>query len=106
MSWVYLFIAGILEIVWVIALKYSESFTRLIPSVIMVVSIVSSFVLLNVAIRTLPVGVSYAVWTGMGAAGGVLAGIFLFGEPSGIWQMIFLSFIIVGIAGINLVSTH
>lgn len=106
MNWICLFTAGILEVVWVVALKYSESFTRLIPSVVMVVSIVTSFILLNVAIRTLPVGVSYAVWTGMGAAGGVLAGIFLFGEPTGIWQMVFLSFIVIGIAGINLVSAH
>lgn len=105
-NWICLFAAGILEIIWVIALKYSESFTKLVPSAVMVVSIVSSFLLLNVAIRALPMGLSYAIWTGMGAAGVVIAGIFLFDEPSGFWQILFLSFIVVGIIGINFVSPH
>lgn len=105
-NWICLFAAGILEITWVVALKYSESFTKLVPSAVMVVSIVSSFLLLNVAIRALPMGLSYAIWTGMGAAGVVIAGIFLFDEPSGFWQILFLSFIVVGIIGINFVSPH
>lgn len=105
-NWVYLFSAGILEVVWVVALKYSDNFSKLLPSAVMVVSIVSSFLLLNLAIRALPLGLSYAIWTGMGAAGAVAAGIILFNEPTGFWQLFFLSMIVVGIVGINFVSEH
>jgi len=104
MSWFLLILAGLLEIVWVISLKYSDNFTKLIPSVVMVVSIVSSFLLLNVAIRNLPLGISYAVWTGMGAAGVALAGIVLFDEPTNFWHLFFLSLIVIGIVGLNFVS--
>ena len=75
-NWICLFTAGVLEIVWVVALKYADNFSKLVPTTIFVVSIVSSFLLLNLAIRTLPLGLSYAIWTGMGAAGAVIAGIF------------------------------
>ncbi len=105
-SWMCLFVAGLLEIVWVVALKYAENFSKLLPTAVFVVSIVSSFLLLNFAIRTLPIGLSYAIWTGMGAAGAVAAGIILFGEPTGFWQLLFLSMIVVGIIGINFVSEH
>lgn len=105
-NWIFLFTAGILEVVWVIALKYADNFSKLIPSAIFVVSIVSSFILLNLAIRTLPLGLSYAIWTGMGAAGAVVAGIFLFNEPSGFWHILFLSMIVIGIIGINFVTEH
>lgn len=101
-----LFVAGLLEIVWVVALKYAENFSKLLPTAVFVVSIVSSFLLLNFAIRTLPIGLSYAIWTGMGAAGAVAAGIIIFGEPTGFWQLLFLSMIVVGIIGINFVSEH
>lgn len=104
MGWLMLITAGLLEVVWVVALKYSENFTRLWPSVIMVVSIVSSFLLLNLAISKLPLGLSYAVWTGMGAAGAVLAGIILFKEPTSLLHMVFLGMIIAGIIGLNFVS--
>ena len=89
-----------------VALKYAENFSKLLPTAVFVVSIVSSFLLLNFAIRTLPIGLSYAIWTGMGAAGAVAAGIILFGEPTGFWQLLFLSMIVVGIIGINFVSEH
>ena len=105
-NWMCLFVAGLLEIVWVVALKYAENFSKLLPTAGVVVSIVSSFLLLNFAIRTLPIGLSYAIWTGMGAAGAVAAGIILFGEPTGFWQLLFLSMIVVGIIGINFVSEH
>ena len=105
-NWICLFTAGFLEIVWVIALKYAENFSKLLPTAVFVVSIVSSFLLLNFAIRSLPLGLSYAIWTGMGAAGAVAAGIILFGEPTGFWQLLFLSMIVVGIIGINFVSEH
>ncbi len=104
MSWCYLFLAGILEIVWVVALKMSDGFTKIVPSAVMVVTIVSSFVLLNLAIRNLPMGVAYAVWTGMGAAGAVIMGIILFKEPCTFWHLFFLSLIVVGLVGIKFVS--
>lgn len=104
MAWLLLIIAGILEIVWVVALKMSDNFSKLIPSAVMVVSIVSSFLLLNLSIRSLPIGVAYAVWTGMGAAGAVLAGIVLFKEPCSFLHVFFLSMIIIGIVGIKFVS--
>lgn len=105
-NWISLFTAGVLEIVWVVALKYSENFSKLVPTAVFVVSIVSSFLLLNFAIRSLPLGLSYAIWTGMGAAGAVAAGIVLFHEPTGFWQLLFLSMIVLGIIGINFVSEH
>ena len=104
MNWVILFTAGLLEIAWVVALKMSDGFTKLVPSAVMVVTIISSFVLLNVAIRSLPMGLAYAVWTGMGAAGAVIAGIVLFKEPCTFWHVLFLSMIIGGIVGIIFVS--
>lgn len=104
MAWLLLIIAGILEIVWVVALKMSDNFSKLIPSAVMVVSIVSSFLLLNLSIRSLPIGVAYAVWTGMGAAGAVLAGIVLFKEPCSFLHVFFLSMIVVGLVGIKFVS--
>lgn len=104
MSWVYLFLAGILEVAWVVALKMSDGFTKFVPSAVMVVTIVSSFVLLNLAIRSLPMGVAYAIWTGMGAAGAVIMGIILFKEPCTFWHLFFLSMIIIGLIGIKFVS--
>lgn len=104
MAWLILFLAGTLEIVWVVALKMSDNFSKLVPSAVMVVSIVSSFVLLNVSIRTLPIGVAYAVWTGMGAACAVVAGIVLFKEPCTFWHVFFLSLIVCGLVGIKFVS--
>ena len=104
MSWIYLFLAGILEVAWVVALKMSDGFTKIVPSAVMVVTIVSSFVLLNLAIRSLPMGVAYAIWTGMGAAGAVIMGIILFKEPCTFWHLFFLSMIIIGLIGIKFVS--
>ncbi len=104
MNWIYLFLAGILEIVWVVALKMSDGFTKIVPSAVMVITIISSFVLLNLAIRSLPMGIAYAVWTGMGAAGAVIMGIILFKEPCTFWHIFFLSMIIVGLIGIKFVS--
>ena len=89
---------------WVVALKMSDGFTKIVPSAVMVVTIVSSFVLLNLAIRSLPMGVAYAIWTGMGAAGAVIMGIILFKEPCTFWHLFFLSMIIIGLIGIKFVS--
>ena len=104
MNWIYLFLAGILEIVWVVALKMSDGFTKIVPSAVMIITIISSFVLLNLAIRSLPMGIAYAVWIGMGAAGAVIMGIILFKEPCTFWHIFFLSMIIVGLIGIKFVS--
>jgi quaternary ammonium compound-resistance protein SugE len=102
MSWIYLFLAGILEIVWAIGLKYTEGFTRLWPSVITIAVAWLSFYLLALAVKTIPVGTGYAVWTGIGAAGVALLGMFLFGEPATVSRFFFLGLIIVGIVGLKL----
>ncbi|MEW4468917.1 quaternary ammonium compound efflux SMR transporter SugE [Parasphingorhabdus sp. JC815] len=81
MAWIYLFIAGIFEVVWAYAMKQSEGFTRLVPSVITMVAMVASFWLLAAAMRTIPLGSAYTIWTGIGAVGAFLVGIILLGEP-------------------------
>lgn len=106
MSWIYLFLAGVFEIAWVVALKYSHGFTRLVPSVAMAAAMFFSMGLLALAVRVLPLGMSYAIWTGIGAVGAVVSGILLFGEPSSPLQIFFLSLIIVGIAGVKIASPH
>lgn len=102
MAWVYLFLAGVLEIVWAIGLKYTEGFTRLWPSVVTIVVAWLSFYLLALAVQTIPVGTGYAIWTGIGAAGVAILGMILFGEPATIVRFVFLAFIIVGIVGLKL----
>jgi quaternary ammonium compound-resistance protein SugE len=81
MAWLYLFVAGLLEIVWAYAMKQSEGFTKLIPSIITLVAMVASFGLLSLSMRTLPLGTAYTIWTGIGAVGAFLLGIFFLGEP-------------------------
>ncbi|MBW7910995.1 MAG: quaternary ammonium compound efflux SMR transporter SugE [Alphaproteobacteria bacterium] len=104
MAWIYLFFAGLFEIAWAIGLKYSESFTRPVPSIITVICLAISMVLLGLAVRTLPIGTAYAIWTGIGAAGAVAAGIFLFHEPATAARIFFASLIVVGIVGLKLSS--
>ena len=104
MAWVWLVLAGLLEVVWVVGLKYSEGFTRFVPSVVTVVAAAASFWLLAVALRSLPIGTAYAVWTGIGAVGTALLGIVLFGEPAS-WPRLFcIALIVAGIAGLKLTS--
>lgn len=105
MSWLILFVAGLFEIGWAIGLKYTESFTRLVPSILTLICMVLSVVLLGIALRVLPVGTAYAVWTGIGAAGTVLAGIFFFAEPVSANRLMWIAVIVIGIAGLNLSST-
>jgi quaternary ammonium compound-resistance protein SugE len=102
MSWVYLFLAGVLEIVWAVGLKYTEGFTRLWPSVITIAVAWLSFYLLALAVKTIPVGTGYAIWTGIGAAGVAILGMALFGEPATLARFFFLALIIVGIVGLKL----
>ncbi|HBH7069105.1 TPA: quaternary ammonium compound efflux SMR transporter SugE [Enterobacter cloacae] len=105
MSWIVLFIAGLLEVVWAIGLKYTHGFTRLTPSVITVSAMIVSIVLLSWAMRSLPVGTAYAVWTGIGAVGAAITGILLLGESASLARIASLALIVAGIIGLKL-STH
>jgi quaternary ammonium compound-resistance protein SugE len=104
MSWVYLVIAGLLEIIWAIGLKYTDGFTRLWPTTITVAAMVASVALLGVALRTLPVGTGYAVWTGIGTVGTVLVGILILGEAVTPARIVSIGLIVAGIAGLKLLS--
>ncbi len=105
MSWIILVIAGLLEVVWAIGLKYSQGFSRLWPGVITIVAMVASVALLSWAMKTLPVGTAYAVWTGIGAVGVATAGILLLGESASPARLASLALIVVGIIGLKL-SAH
>ena len=105
MNWLYLLIAGLLEVSWAIGLKYTEGWTRLWPSVITAVLMIASFYFLSIAVRTLPIGTAYAVWTGIGTVGAALIGMILFDEPKDIIRVACIALIIAGIAGLKLTST-
>ena len=104
MAWLYLIAAGIFECGWAIGLKYTEGFTRLLPSLLTVVAMGASFWLLSQAMKTIPVGTAYAVWTGIGAVGVAVLGMILFQEPKDIARIISLLLIISGIIGLKLSS--
>ena len=104
MAWVILIIAGVLEIGWAIGLKYTDGFTRLVPSVLTGLAIDASMLLLSIAARTLPIGTAYAVWVGIGAAGAVILGIFLFGESANPARLFFTALLIVSIIGLRLTT--
>jgi len=104
MAWVYLGLAGVLEVVWAVALKASDGFTRWIPSVILAVGIVASFWFLSRAFRDIPMGTAYAVWTGIGAAGVAILGMVLYGEPASLARIGFLSLIVIGILGLKITA--
>lgn len=104
MAWVYLTIAGLLEVVWAIGLKYTEGFTRLGPTAITVAAMVASVVLLGIALRELPVGTGYAIWTGIGTIGTAVLGILLFHEPATALRLASIGLIVAGIVGLKLVS--
>ena len=104
MAWVLLFIAGLLEVGWAIGLKYTEGFTRLWPTVGTVTAMVLSVALLGVAMRTLPVGTAYAVWTGIGAVGTVVLGIVLFAEPATVARLACVALIVSGIVGLKVTA--
>jgi len=104
MAWGILFIAGLMEIGWAIGLKYTDGFTRLMPSVFTLVSMVASVVLLGLSLKTLPVGTAYAVWTGIGTVGTALLGIWLFGEPATAIRLTCIGLIVAGIAGLKFVT--
>ena len=104
MSWVYLFLAGLLEIGWAVGLKYTHGFTRLVPTVLTAISMVASLGMLGLALRNLPVGTAYAVWTGIGAVGTAILGIYLLGEPAAVGRLACIGLIVAGIVGLKLVS--
>lgn len=104
MAWAVLFTAGLLEITWAIGLKYTEGFTRLTPSVLTLAAMAGSVLLLGLALKTLPIGTAYAVWTGIGAVGTAILGIFLFGEPASVLRLASIGLIVAGIVGLKLVT--
>ncbi|WP_312746474.1 quaternary ammonium compound efflux SMR transporter SugE [Cedecea neteri] len=105
MAWFVLLIAGLLEVVWAVGLKYTHGFSRLWPSVITIIAMVVSMALLAWAMKTLPTGTAYAVWTGIGAVGAAITGILLLGESANPMRLASLALIVVGIIGLKL-STH
>ncbi len=104
MAWIYLIIAGLFEIGWAIGLKYTEGFSKLWPSIGTVAAMIISFALLSTAMKTIPVGTAYAVWTGIGAAGTALLGMWLFDEPREFLRFACIALIIAGVMGLKLVS--
>ncbi len=99
-----LFVAGLFECAWAVGLKYSEGFTRPVPSALTIAAMLVSFWLLSVAMKTVPVGTAYAVWTGIGAAGVAVAGILLFNEPRDLARVFCIFLIIAGVAGLRVLA--
>lgn len=104
MAWILLIVAGLLEVGWAIGLKYTDGFTRLWPSALTLTAMVASVVLLGIAMKSLPVGTSYAVWVGIGAVGTAILGIVLFGEPATAGRIVSLGLILAGIVGLKLAT--
>jgi quaternary ammonium compound-resistance protein SugE len=104
MAWIYLAIAGLFEIGWAIGLKYTQGFTRLVPTVLTLASMVVSLGLLGLALKSLPVGTAYAIWTGIGTIGTAMLGIVLLGEPASALRLACIGLIVTGIVGLKLVS--
>lgn len=106
MAWLWLIIAGLLETGWAIGLKHTDGFTRFWPSVLTIAGIALSMFLLAVAARTLPIGTAYPVWVGIGAAGAVILGIVVLGEPASAARLFFLALLLVAIVGLKLTGTE
>ncbi len=105
MSWLILFVAGLLEVVWAVGLKFTAGFTRPLPTVATVAAMIASLGLLGLAMRNLPVGTAYAVWTGIGAVGTVLVGIVWLGESAALGRLLSLALIVAGLIGLRLSSS-
>lgn len=106
MAWVLLVIAGLLEVGWAIGLKYTDGFTRLVPSVLTGAGIVGSMVLLSYAARTLPIGTAYGVWVGIGAAGAAVLGMVVLGEPVTAARIFFITLLVVAVVGLKATAGH
>ena len=104
MAWAVLFVAGLLEVGWAIGLKYTEGFTRLVPSVLTLAAMAGSILLLGLALKSLPIGTAYAVWTGIGAVGSIVVGMLLYSEPTDPVRIICLTLIVAGMVGLKLNS--
>jgi quaternary ammonium compound-resistance protein SugE len=104
MAWIYLMLAGLFECGWAIGLKYTDGFTRLTPSLLTVAAMAISFWLLSVAMKSIPIGTAYAVWTGIGAVGVAILGMILFGESRDVLRILCLLLIVSGIIGLKLLS--
>jgi quaternary ammonium compound-resistance protein SugE len=104
MAWLYLLIAGLLEVGWAIGLKYTEGFSKLVPSALTIAAMVFSLAFLGLALKELPVGTAYAVWTGIGAVGTVILGIYLFAEPATAARLGCIGLILAGIVGLKVVG--
>jgi quaternary ammonium compound-resistance protein SugE len=104
MAWFLLFLAGLFECGWAIGLKYTDGFTRPMPTILTVISMVVSIILLGLAVKTLPIGTAYAVWTGIGTVGTVLLGIWLLGDAATVSRLICITLIVAGIAGLKMTA--
>jgi quaternary ammonium compound-resistance protein SugE len=104
MSWAYLVIAGLLEVGWAVGLKYTAGFTRLWPSVLTLATMAGSVGMLGLALRSLPLGTAYAVWTGIGTVGTAIFGMIMLGEPSGALRLLSIALIVAGIVGLKLLT--
>jgi quaternary ammonium compound-resistance protein SugE len=106
MSWIVLFVAGLLEVGWAVGLKYTQGFTRLVPSVLTLTAMAGSVGLLGLALRDLPLGTAYAVWTGIGTVGTAIYGIAVLGEPAEAARLVCIALIVAGIVGLKVLSPH
>lgn len=104
MAWIYLFVAGLLEIGWAVGLKYTHGFSRLVPSVLTLAAMAGSVGLLGLALRNLPLGTAYAIWTGIGTVGTAIFGMLVLGEPAGAMRLGCIALIVAGILGLKLLS--
>ena len=103
-SWIILFIAGLFEVSWAIGLKYIQGFSKLLPSILTIIGMTLSFVFLSLALKKLPLSIAYAVWTGIGIAGTSILGVLIFNEAVSAAKIIFISLIVIGIAGLRLTN--
>ncbi|MFW5955700.1 MAG: quaternary ammonium compound efflux SMR transporter SugE [Rhodothermales bacterium] len=104
MAWLILLLAGLLEVAWAVGLKYTDGFTRLVPSVLTGSAIVASMLLLSISVKTIPIGTAYAIWVGIGAVGAAILGIYLFGEPRNAGRIFFLLLMVVSLIGLKMTS--
>ena len=104
LAWILLIVAGLLEITWLLAMKYSQGFTKLWPTVFVFVVGTLSFYLLSLCLKVIPVGTAYVVWTGIGAVGGAVLGMMVFGEPATVWRLASIALVVAGIVGLKLTT--
>jgi quaternary ammonium compound-resistance protein SugE len=104
MAWLYLFVAGLFEVGWAVGLKFTAGFTRLVPTALTVASMVLSLGLLGLALKSLPLGTAYAIWTGIGTIGTVIVGIWAFGESADAVRLLCVGLIVAGIVGLKMVT--